>query len=90
MWLYRTSERCDTNPIILFDYQETRSGYYPREYLSGYKGYLTCDAYQAYYQLPEDIILTGCLAHARRCFHDCVKALPESERRGTIANEAIK
>ncbi|MGB9133683.1 MAG: IS66 family transposase [Methanosarcina sp.] len=90
MWVYRTSERSSTNSIILFDYQETRAGYHPKEFLSGYEGYLTTDGYQAYHNLGDDIIITGCLAHARRKFHDCIKTLPEKQREGTVANEAIK
>ena len=42
MWLYRTSG-CD-EPIVLYDYQEGRSGIFAEEFLSGFSGYLHTDS----------------------------------------------
>ena len=90
MWVYRTSERSTAPPIILFSYEQTRGGYHPREFLDGYKGYLTTDAYKAYHGLPEEIIVTGCMVHCRRYFNDALITIPEEKRKGTVAEEAIK
>jgi transposase len=41
MWLYRTGR---TGPaIVLYDYQPSRGGEHPRNYLAGFKGYLHVD-----------------------------------------------
>ena len=40
-----------------------------------FQGYLTCDGYQAYHGLPECIIVTGCMAHARRRFDEALTTL---------------
>jgi hypothetical protein len=56
----------------VYDYTADRSGKRPKEFLSGYKGYLQADAYSGY----EDVYATGevvevaCWAHARRKFFD--------------------
>jgi len=60
MWIYRSGELCDMPPIILFNYETTRGGYHPKEFLSGYSGYLMTDGYQAYRSVPEDIVISGC------------------------------
>ena len=42
--------------------------------LAGYSGYLQCDGYTVYNKIGADpkIALAGCLAHARRKFHDAL------------------
>ncbi len=38
----------------LFQYERTRDEYHPVEFLGDeFRGYLTCDGYQAYHILPE-------------------------------------
>lgn len=90
MWIYRTGELCTGPPVILFNYETTRGGYHPKEYLSEYSGYLTTDGYQAYHGLDARIVVSGCFSHARRKFDECLKSVPEKERKGTTADEAIK
>ena len=46
MWLYKTG--ASENPVILYDYQKTRSGSCPREFLKGFSGILQTDGYQGY------------------------------------------
>lgn len=72
MWVYRTSG--DTKKsIILYDYQQGRSGLFAREYLAGYSGYLHSDGWIGYRHLEEQgVILCGCWAHARRKFHEAL------------------
>lgn len=75
MWLYRTGRIGP--PIVLFEYQATRAGKHPKDFLGEYKGYLNVDGYGGYDPLPEDkVTLVGCWAHARRKFDEAVKALP--------------
>lgn len=81
LWLYRSGR--DGPPIVLYDYQQTRSKEHPIQFLSGFKGYLHVDGYQGYNDLP-DVTLVGCLAHARRKFDESLKALPTTSRDGPV------
>lgn len=64
-------------PIVLFDYDPTRSGEVPRRLLEGFQGYLQTDAYAGYHRVVAERGLTSvlCMAHARRHFVDALKAL---------------
>ncbi|MDF9799228.1 transposase [Catalinimonas alkaloidigena] len=65
-WVYHAPEK----KLVLFDYQKGRNREGPKQMLKDYQGYLQTDGYQAYEQFEdrENIILVGCLAHARRYF----------------------
>ncbi|WP_304459478.1 IS66 family transposase [Alicyclobacillus sendaiensis] len=84
MWVYRSS--MNGPPIVLYDYQETRSADHPRRFLAGFQGYLHVDGYAGYEGLP-DVTLVGCWAHARRKFDEALKAVPPKERKGKTAAE---
>jgi len=73
MWVYRDA-RLDKK-VILFDYRETRQAIWPKEILSGFKGYLQTDGYNGYdwVDIDPDIVHLGCMAHARRPFAELVK-----------------
>ncbi|MGF6989415.1 hypothetical protein M2145_000540 [Lachnospiraceae bacterium PF1-21] len=76
MWIYRSGE--DTLPeIILYDYQISRSGDHPIDFLNGFSGYLHCDGFSAYNRLT-NVTRIACLAHIRRKF---VEALPAKSKR---------
>ena len=81
MWLYRSGRYGPA--IVLFDYQTTRAGKHPRQFLSGFKGYLQVDGYAGYDGLP-DAILCSCWAHARRRFDEALKALPADKRSAPV------
>ena len=87
MWLYRTGSL--SPPIVLYEYQQTRSGEHPRNFLKGFKGYLHADGYAGYHDIP-DVILCGCWAHLRRKFSEALKGLPLKKRAsGSRAQEAL-
>jgi transposase len=87
MWLYRTGSQGP--PIILYEYQQTRSGDHPRNFLKGFKGYLHADGYAGYHHIP-DVTLCGCWAHLRRKFTEALKGLPPKKRTsGSRAQEAL-
>ena len=65
MWLYRTSGDAEM-PVVLYDYQPDRKAKRPAEFLKGFKGYLHTDGYSGYHGLPDEVIIVGCWAHARR------------------------
>src|SRR5690625_6623415 len=89
MWLYRSGR--ESEPIILYDYQQTRASKHPRRFLQDYQGYLHVDGYAGYNGIP-DVTLVGCWADARRMFTDALRALPESamtsDRKSTRLNSS--
>ena len=89
MWLYRTGKYA-SQQLVLYDYQETRSAEHPEAFLKGYKGFLHTDGYAGYHRLPQGIRVVGCLAHARRKFEEAVKALPEADRKDSIAQRGVR
>jgi transposase len=80
MWLYRTGSTGP--PIVLFEYQPTRSGEHPRKFLQGFKGYLHADGYAGYHDIP-DVTLCGCWAHFRRKADEALKGLPAKQRKSS-------
>ena len=88
MWLYRTSGDTD-KPIVLYEYQPGRGAKHPKEFLAGFKGYLHTDGYAGYHNLPEDITVVGCWAHARRKFDEAVKSLPKGKAKGSSASQGL-
>lgn len=101
MWIYLTDEYSGAPRMVLFQYERTRAGYHPLEFLGDqFGGYFTCDGYQAYHSPPERITVTGCTgqcgriqyyrnSHAKR-----TKAIPcsllcdgENERPGSISEK---
>ncbi|MFA9378188.1 MAG: IS66 family transposase [Lachnotalea sp.] len=70
MWVYGTYNDSKT-PIRLFEYQPTRSGKHPKDFLAGFKGYLVSDAYQGYEKV-EDITRCFCWSHLRRYYVDAL------------------
>ena len=88
MWLYRTSGDTD-KPIVLYEYQPGRGAKHPKEFLTGYTGYLHSDGYAGYHDLGEDITVVGCWAHARRKFDEAVKSLPKGKAKGSSASQGL-
>lgn len=76
MWVYLTDGYSGSPQMVLFQYERTRAGYHPVEFLGdSFRGSFTCDGYQAYHSLPERITVTGCMAHARRRFDEALTVL---------------
>lgn len=76
------------NPIVLFDYDPTRSGTVPNKLLTDFKGYLQVDGYAGYDEVCNraDVTRVGCMAHVRRKFYDVRKASP---KQSSAANEVL-
>jgi transposase len=77
LWAYRTNDLDLGPPLIVFDYQVSRSGVHARTFLGDWQGYLLTDDYAGYKHLykglgpnPPKIVELGCFAHARRKFFD--------------------
>ncbi|MCP4487026.1 MAG: IS66 family transposase [Gammaproteobacteria bacterium] len=82
MWVYCTgtdspqertpSDKNQPPPnIMLYEYQNSRSGRCARDYLKGYQGYLQVDGYAGYEQTEARLV--GCFAYARRKFIEAQK-----------------
>ena len=73
MWVYGCGVESSTGPkLVLFDYQDGRSGQHAVTFLEGYNGYLQVDGYPGYEQTSAT--LAGCWAHARRKFIEAQQA----------------
>ena len=95
MWVYRTGKYYKDTPVILYDYQKTRSADHPERFLKGFSGLLVTDAHSAYGKLDrekEELTFSACWAHARRRFSEAVKALPKEKKAevsDTLAHQAL-
>ena len=92
MWVYRTGEMYTDKPIVLYEYQRTRSTDHPRRFLEGFGGVCVTDGYQVYHTLGkerEDLKIAGCWSHARRRFDEAVKALPKAKQKESLAYLAL-
>ena len=70
MWVYATGNT-GKPPIILFEYQPSRSGAHAKRFLAGFKGYLVTDGYIGYNSVPE-VTHCGCWQHVRRKWSDAI------------------
>lgn len=53
MWVYRSGKCVADRPIVLYDYQPTRSTEHPEKFLKGFSGIAVTDGYQAYHTLEK-------------------------------------
>lgn len=95
MWVYRTGKYQKDRPIVLYDYQKTRSHEHPLNFLQGFTGYLVCDGFPGYKALSrkaENIKIAECWAHCRRKFSDAVKSTNGTKHpeRSRIASDALQ
>ena len=74
MWVFRGGD--PDKPALIYQYHPTRSGEVPKNLVNGYQGYIQTDGYKAYNFLDqtEGIVHIACWAHARRKFHEVIKA----------------
>ena len=77
LWAYRSNDLDTGPPIVVFDYQTSRSGQHARAWLQNWHGHLMVDDYSGYKALfRQGVTELGCLAHARRKFFDLVSSGP--------------
>ena len=75
-------------PVILYHYAPSRGTEVAIEMLGDYEGFVQTDGYEVYDQAcdgAKNVVHVGCLAHARRMFHDAHK---NSKKTGS-AEEAL-
>jgi transposase len=89
MWVYLTGKYAP-NPVVLFEYTETRKGENPLAFLAGWSGFLHTDAYPGYRGLEaQGVVLSECWTHARRKFDEALKSLAKGERASSPANNGL-
>ena len=85
LWAYHSNHLAAGPPIVVFDYQASRSGRHASDFLLGWQGHLMVDDYAGYKTLfRSGITELACLAHARRKFFDLYTA-----NQSTVAQEAL-
>ena len=85
LWAYRSNVFDTGPPIVVFDYQTSRSGSHARHFLGTWRGSLMVDDFSGYKGLFADgVTELACMAHARRKFFDLNEA-----QANPIAQEAL-
>jgi len=89
LWSYCTPALQDER-LVVFDFSESRAGRHPMEFLGhpgerAWRGTLVCDDYSGYKALfAQGVTEAGCLAHARRKFHELW-----ANHKSTLAEHAL-
>jgi transposase len=85
LWSY-CSTSMSTMKAVVFDFAETRGGQHAGQFLGHWRGTLVCDDFSGYKALfRQGITEAGCMAHARRKFHELW-----ANHKSQIAGEALK
>jgi transposase len=85
IWSY-SSTQFDCVRAVVYDFADSRAAAHPKQFLEGWSGKLVCDDYSGYKGLfAAAITEVGCLAHARRKFHDLW-----ANHKSALAEEALK
>lgn len=91
MWLIRGGP--PGQPVVLFEYDASRSEEVPLRLLYGFEGVLQTDGYPGYNKICRNSNITriGCMDHARRKFVEASKAAPskKSKGRGTVSKADV-
>ena len=69
-------------PILLYEYDPSRSQQVPLRLLEGFNGYLQTDGYEGYAAVGSQalVVQVGCWAHARRKFDEAIKAQGKTKK----------
>ena len=85
LWSY-CSTSMSAMKAVVFDFAETRAGEHARSFLGEWQGTLVCDDFGGYKALfRQGITEAGCMAHARRKFHELW-----ANHQSQIAGDALK
>ena len=76
-------------PVVLYDYDRSRSASVPTALLEGFKGYLMTDGYDGYNEIARThgVERLACWAHVRRRFVEATRVQPKGKR--GRADEAV-
>ncbi len=82
VWVQRGEpEDC---PLVLYEYDPSRSAEVPKRLFEGFQGILQTDGYEGYGAIGREpgVVHVGCWAHARRKFTDALKAGGKNRKKG--------
>jgi transposase len=82
VWVQRGAP--NDHPLVLYEYDPSRSAEVPKRLFEGFQGILQTDGYEGYGALGREpgIVHVGCWAHARRRFVDALKGAGKSRMKG--------
>jgi len=82
VWVQRGAP--DDHPLVLYEYDPSRSAEVPKRLFLGFQGILQTDGYEGYGALGREpgIVHVGCWAHARRKFVDALKGVGKNRKQG--------
>jgi transposase len=82
IWVQRATSH--GHPLILYEYDRSRSAEVPKRLFEDYEGILQTDGYEGYSAIGREpgIIHAGCWAHARRKFTDALKVGGKNRKKG--------
>lgn len=70
IWAYANTQQAD-KPCVVYHFSPSRAGEHARAFLSGWQGQLVCDDFSGYKaSFKQGVTEIGCMAHARRKFHE--------------------
>ena len=70
VWAYLTPQHSSLKAVV-YDFAESRRNEHPKAFLDKWRGKLVCDDYSGYkFLFHQGVTEIGCLAHARRKFHE--------------------
>jgi transposase len=89
MWIFQRGD--PERPVLIYQYNPSRSGDVVAKFLPGYAGAIMTDGYAGYDFLDRnpDIKHLGCWAHARRKFVDVIKAQGKNRNKTGSADVAV-
>ena len=75
-WVWVRASGATQQRVVLFDYDPSRAKVVAQRLLEDYKGIIVSDGYKGYDSIAkaQGLVHAGCLAHARRKFHDAKKS----------------
>jgi transposase len=82
VWVQRGAP--DDHPLVLYEYDPSRSAEVPKRLFEGFQGVLQTDGYEGYGALGREpgIVHVGCWAHARRRFVEALKGVGKNRKKG--------
>jgi transposase len=82
VWVQRGTP--DDHPLVLYEYDPSRSAEVPKRLFEGFQGILQTDGYEGYGALGREpgIVHVGCWAHARRRFVEALKGAGKNRKKG--------
>ena len=90
VWAYLTPQHCQSYGgfrAVVYDFAESRRNEHPKAFLDKWQGQLICDDYNGYkclFNQQQAVTEVGCMAHARRKFHEL-----DIKGQSLVAHEAL-